>query len=264
MSRLWENLILVTQVCSTTQSLNMKVSSMLVISVTMKLHSGVIWQLIFNLYMKVSSMLVISATIKLQHRVVWQDIFNHYMMVSSMLVVSVIIKVPLMAFIGIWKLNICKYKMLNDCFVWTDKIGILNYIVGPCSSGYPPGLVWTPLCPRCTPTSRSPSRSTWAGADSSCRPGTSPPPGRARWLHIRAANATSRTFLTIHSDRRAGPHSPGAPWDVQREESAAGGRGQPGAALQHGLPQPQRRVWTRAANEPSRIFTLPREGPYHG
>ena len=54
----------------------MKVSSMLVISVTIKLHIRVIWQLIFNLNMKVSSMLVTSVTIKLQDSITWKLIFN--------------------------------------------------------------------------------------------------------------------------------------------------------------------------------------------
>ena len=38
----------------------MRVSSIFVVSVAIKLHNIVIWQDIFNLYMKVSSMLAIS------------------------------------------------------------------------------------------------------------------------------------------------------------------------------------------------------------
>ena len=41
----------------------MKVSSIFVVSVAIKLHNRVIWQDIFNLYMKVSSMLVLSDNI---------------------------------------------------------------------------------------------------------------------------------------------------------------------------------------------------------
>ena len=56
--------------------LYMKVSSMLVISVTIKLHTSIIWQLIFNLNMKVSSMFVTSVTNNLQHRVICQNMLN--------------------------------------------------------------------------------------------------------------------------------------------------------------------------------------------
>ena len=38
--------------------------------------------------MKVSSIFVVSVAIKLHNRVIWQDIFNLYMNVSSMLAIS--------------------------------------------------------------------------------------------------------------------------------------------------------------------------------
>ena len=54
----------------TTPNLNMKESSMIVISVTIKLHNRVILQDIFKLYMMVLSMLVISVTNNLHSRVI--------------------------------------------------------------------------------------------------------------------------------------------------------------------------------------------------
>ena len=47
---------------------------------------------IFSLNMKVSSILVISVIIKLQHRVISRDIFSLNMKASSILVINVIIK----------------------------------------------------------------------------------------------------------------------------------------------------------------------------
>ena len=73
-----------------TFNLYMKVLSMLVKGATIKLHSGVVWQFIFNLYMNMLNMLVISVTIKLQNRGIWQIIFSQFMKVSSMLVICVI------------------------------------------------------------------------------------------------------------------------------------------------------------------------------
>ena len=50
----------------------MKVSSILVISVIIKLHNRVVFRHIFSLNMKVLSILVISVIIKLQHRVIFR------------------------------------------------------------------------------------------------------------------------------------------------------------------------------------------------
>ena len=68
------------------------ISSIIVISVIIKLQHRVVFRLIFSLYMKVSSIHVISVIIELHNRVVFRDIFNQHMKVSSILVISVIIK----------------------------------------------------------------------------------------------------------------------------------------------------------------------------
>ena len=67
----------------------MKVSSMLVISVTMKLQKSIVWQDMFNLYMKVSSMIVISVTTKQHNRVILKFIFNLNMKESGIVVIYV-------------------------------------------------------------------------------------------------------------------------------------------------------------------------------
>ena len=54
----------------------MKVSSILAISVIIKLHIRVIFRDIFSLNMKVSSILVISVFIKLHDRVIFRNIFS--------------------------------------------------------------------------------------------------------------------------------------------------------------------------------------------
>ena len=51
----------------------MKVSSILVISVIIKLHNRVIFRHIFSLFMKVSNILVISVNIKRRIRVILTD-----------------------------------------------------------------------------------------------------------------------------------------------------------------------------------------------
>ena len=50
--------------------LNMKVSDMLVISVTIKQRKRAVSKLMFNLYMNVSSMLVISVTLNINTQVI--------------------------------------------------------------------------------------------------------------------------------------------------------------------------------------------------
>ena len=79
---------IVNQLYHTTSNERMKVSSMLVISVTSNLHYRVVWQLISSPYMKVSSMLVTSVTFKLHNRVIWKLIFNLNMNVWSMTVLT--------------------------------------------------------------------------------------------------------------------------------------------------------------------------------
>ena len=54
----------------------MKVSSILVISVIIKLQDRIIFRHIFSLNMKVSSTLVISVIINLQNRQIFRDIFG--------------------------------------------------------------------------------------------------------------------------------------------------------------------------------------------
>ena len=70
----------------------MKVSSILVMSVIIKLRDRISFRNIFSLYMKVSSILVISVILDLLIGVLFRDIFSQSMKVSSILVISVIIK----------------------------------------------------------------------------------------------------------------------------------------------------------------------------
>ena len=80
------------EVCWDITDLNMKVSSILVISVIIKLHKKAVFRNTFSQYMKVSSILVLNVIIKLQQRVIFRHIFNPNMKVSSILVLCVIIK----------------------------------------------------------------------------------------------------------------------------------------------------------------------------
>ena len=70
----------------------MKAFDFLVMSVIMKLQSGVIYLNIFNLHTEVSSMLAINVNIKLEIKGLFRDTSRQYTKASRLLVIYVTLK----------------------------------------------------------------------------------------------------------------------------------------------------------------------------